>query len=71
MHKGRIGREAPSSKTLVSHLLPQFSYVTVLNQIVYQHETDLRPTQGKNMQLCIFKLVANRTNMLTRAPSSL
>ena len=32
MRKGRIGREAPSSKTLVSHLLSQFSYVTVLTQ---------------------------------------
>ena len=32
MHKGRIGKEAPSSKTLVSHLLSQFSYVTVVTQ---------------------------------------
>ena len=54
MHKGRIPREAPSSKTLVSRLLPQFSYVTVLNQIVWQHETDLRPTQGKKYAIMQF-----------------
>ena len=29
------------------------------------------PPREKNMQLCNFKLVANRTNMLTWAPSSL
>lgn len=56
MHKGRIRREAPSSKTLVSRLLPQFSYVTMLNQIVWQHETDLRPTQGKKYAIMQFQI---------------